>query len=182
VSRRRAVWIIGLGVAAVAVAVYVASRDRGSWPGGPRVTAVKLRRELERSGLAIRWRRGRRGDGVSGVVAGVASGDGRGRAGFGRVGFEFTIANGDHAEGGLLGRAGFPTKYRIPDNPCPRSPCKFVPPRWLPERRGVLGNVEYGVYHLNDESDELTINALDDALFASFPLDDPRAYPVLSKP
>jgi hypothetical protein len=176
---RRVVWLLAVAAAAAAAVAVMALRDDGSWPGGPRVTATQLRRNLARSGLTISWRRGRLGDGVTGVVAGVAS-----RGGRERVGFEFVLAAGDRAEGGLLGRAGFPTDYAVPDNPCPRSPCRFAGPRWFPERRGVLGNVEYGVYHdeTRDDGDALTVNALDDALFASFPPDDPRAFPVLSKP
>lgn len=167
---------VAIGIAVV----VIATRDHGSWPGGPRVTAARLRQRLEASGLTIRWRRGHPDGDVRAVVAGIASIHGRHA-----VGFEFALARGDHAERGMLGHAGFPTDYRIPDNPCPRSPCHFVPPMWRPDDRGVLGNVAYGDYHFDrreNQDDDPTIYKLDDALFSSFAPNDPRAFPVLRNP
>jgi hypothetical protein len=167
-------------VAGAITLVVISTRDRGSWPGGSRVTAARLRQRLEASGLTIHWRRGHPGGDVRAIVAGIASIHGRHE-----VGFEFALAAGDHAVRGMLGHAGFPTDFRIPDNPCPHSPCNWVPPMWRPDDRGVLGNVAYGDYHFNrreNEDDQPTIYKLDDALFSSFAPDDPRAFPVLRKP
>jgi hypothetical protein len=98
------------------------------------------------------------------------------------VGFEFAIAAGGHAEGSMLGRAGFPTGRQVSTNPCPRSPCTYKLPTWEPEPRGVLGNVAYGNYELQNQNAARTIDKLDDALFSSYAQDDPRAFPVLRKP
>lgn len=179
-TRRRSLLPFAALVLAIG-AVIALTHDGGSWPGGPRVTAARLRRSLERSGLSIHWRRGRTGDGVSAVVAGVAS-----RGGQGKVGFEFAVAAGNHAEGGMLGRAGFPTHVEAPDKSCRRNPCHSQQPFWVPDDRGVVGNIAYRAYHRVQASptgdDRLTTDMLDDALFATFRRDDPRAYPVLAHP
>jgi hypothetical protein len=172
-------YLVAVAMAAAVAAVWLVVRDPEPAPRG--TTAERVRQELDRTGLRIRYREGSTGDGVDAVVAGFVPI--RGSRGRGGVGFEFVLRNGERPDSGDLGRA-FPLR-RDPDTGAPAELHFGTPRQFSPFPRGVVGNVAYAnyFYGLNPRRDEERITArLDDALFAAFPPDDAEAHPILDRP
>lgn len=138
-----------------------------------RVSTKQLRSELEQAKVSIQPG----SDTSASTVSGVAS---QGRA---AIGFEFRVyPSSDEATvrglGNLsLGDLGYPSPNGVTVK-------KVI--------RGVLGNVAYAQYRVErdwkterayleeNESRREVIRELDDALFRSFPPDNPYAQPLLS--
>jgi hypothetical protein len=173
---------LGIGICLYAAGVSVADYQQVATGADPhRVTAQSLRDELQRTGLAVRFTdpKGLPVPSVTGVA----------RHGSAVVGFEFQLfPSSDVAtvrQVGLLDAEDFGW---------PRRDRSFFLDRWV---RGVIANVAFAEYEQNviegpqqtfAEAHEAQLaeqrvqRALDDALFHSFPEDDPYAHALLRRP
>jgi hypothetical protein len=177
--------IVALATAVVLVSLLAAfalgADGRVASGGDPYlVTAGRLRDELAAKGIEARFVRA---PGTVPALAGVAT-----MAGAEPVGFEFRLySSSDQATVRGLGR------MRSTDFGWPEEHRGVI---YEPQVRGVLGNVAFAEYewfnlhtHRNRAAalkaqlaEQRLMRALDDALFGSFPGQDPYAHAVLPAP